>query len=129
MTDSIADMLTRIRNAQAVRKTTVRVPFSTLKLRIAEILVREGYVKSVEKGETDGRQDLLVTLKYVNNKPVIRRVQRVSTPGRRVYTGSKRLPYVSDGLGLAIISTSRGLMTNKQARSQNIGGEILCEIF
>lgn len=129
MTDPIADMLTRIRNAQLVRKTEVSIPYSRMKFRIAEILLAEGYVQSIDEQEETGRKSLVVRLKYVAKQPAIRHLKRVSTPGRRVYVGSKEIPYVFDNLGLAILSTSRGVMTNKQARTQKIGGEVLCEIF
>lgn len=131
MTDTIADMLTRIRNAQAVHKTTVRVPFSTLKQHIVDILVTEGYIASatVELENEGSGSALVLTLKYLNQRPAIRELKRISTPGRRVYAGTKGMPYVYENLGIAIISTSKGVMTNKEARRQRVGGEVLCEIF
>lgn len=130
MTDPIADMLTRIRNSQKVGKPEVFVPYSKLKHQIAEILKKEGFIAGVDKDEAiSARPELKLTLKYAANKPVIRKLKRVSKPGRRVYVGSKNLPYVYDDLGVAIISTSQGLMTNKEARTKKVGGEIICEIF
>ena len=133
MTDPIADMLTRIRNAQAVHKPEVVLPFSRVKNEIAEILKREGYIKSVEKLETyDGRDfpHLQLTLKYLGpREPAITNVKRISTPGRRVYVQKERLPKVLNNLGIAIISTSHGLMTNKQAKKAGLGGEVICEIY
>ncbi|MCW1930386.1 MAG: 30S ribosomal protein S8 [Candidatus Kerfeldbacteria bacterium] len=129
MTDPIADMLTRLRNAQMVRITDIVLPYSTLKHRLAEILAKEGYVTSVSTAETDGKKELKVALKYSAKEPAIHEIRRISKPGRRVYVGAKRLPYVFDGMGIAIISTSKGLMTNKQAREQKLGGEVICEVF
>lgn len=129
MTDTIADMLTRIRNAQAVHKPIVRVPFSTLKQRIVDILVAEGYVAASTMEKDGSRSALVLTLKYLNQRPAIRELKRISTPGRRVYVGTKGMPYVYENLGIAIISTSKGIMTNKEARRQRVGGEVLCEVF
>lgn len=129
MTDPIADMLTRIRNAQAVAKNDIRLPYSKLKHRLAEILQREGYVVSVETVEDQPHKELRIGLKYVDKAPAIQHIRRISKPGRRVYTGKKNLPYVYDGLGIAIISTSQGLMTNREAGKAKVGGEIICEIF
>ncbi len=130
MTDPIADMLARINNAMKAHKTEVSIPFSKLKLRLATIIAEEGYITSVRE-DVDGSKKpvLVVTLKYDGNAPVIRELKRVSTPGRRVYAAADRLPYVYDNLGVAIISTSQGLMTNKKARSQKLGGEVICRIF
>jgi len=129
MIDSIADMLTRIRNSQMVHKPVVMIPHSKVKRSIADILVKEGFVSSVEDVEEKGRKKLKITLKYVENQPVIQELKRISSPGRRIYVGAKRLPHVYDNLGLAIISTSQGLMTNKEARKKKVGGEVICEIF
>lgn len=134
MTDPIGDMFTRLRNAQTVHHAMVVLPYSHLKHRLAEILVREGYLDGVEKvaqseSEKGQRPMLVLRLKYAGNQPIMRMIRRVSTPGRRVYAGAKNLPYVYDDLGVAVISTSQGLMTNKQARSLRIGGEIICEVF
>jgi small subunit ribosomal protein S8 len=126
MTDPIADMLTRIRNAQKARKESVSLPGSTLKLAIAKVLEQEGYVGSVEF-ETDGSKTVItVDLRYHNTRPVIERIERVSRPGLRVYAGAEDLPTVQGGLGVAIISTSGGVMTDRQARAQGRGGEVLC---
>lgn len=134
MTDPIADMLTRIRNALAVRKPEVILPFSKIKLAIAEILEKEGFVKKVEKiggGSKDNKFDQIkIILKYLGPKqPAITSLKRVSKPGRRVYATKDELPIVLNGLGIAIISTSQGLMTNKQAKKAGLGGEVICEIY
>lgn len=129
MMDPISDMLTRIRNAQARRKADVVMPYSKLKNQLAKILVEEGFILSAKEMEEGGHRQLKLELKYVANEPVIRNIRRISKPGRRVYLGSKRLPFVFDDLGIAIVSTSRGLMTNKRARKEKIGGEVICEVF
>ncbi|MFA6028151.1 MAG: 30S ribosomal protein S8 [Patescibacteria group bacterium] len=129
MTDPIADMLTRIRNAQAVAKETVVLPYSKMKNNLANILVRQGYLLQAEKIDNIGKPCLKLKLKYINREPAIRSLQMVSKPGRRVYLKTKALPYVMNNLGMAVISTSKGLMTNKEARKQKIGGEIICEIY
>ncbi|PIW36873.1 MAG: 30S ribosomal protein S8 [Candidatus Kerfeldbacteria bacterium CG15_BIG_FIL_POST_REV_8_21_14_020_45_12] len=131
MTDPIADMLTRIRNAQAAKKPEVLMPYSKLKHTLADILATEGFISSVsvDDGEGSVKKMLTLGLKYSGGKPVIRRIDRISTPGRRVYVGVKKLPYVFDNLGIAIISTSKGLMSNKQARKERMGGEVICEVF
>jgi small subunit ribosomal protein S8 len=127
-TDPISDMLTRIRNAQAVRKSEVFVPHSRLKFAIAKILEREGYVVRVEESEQNGRPALKISLKYQNTRPAIRALRRVSRPGRRLYAKAGELPRVLSDLGLAIVSTPNGLMTNKEARARKLGGEVICEI-
>jgi small subunit ribosomal protein S8 len=133
MTDQIADMLTRIRNAQAVKKAEVVLPFSKFKFSLAELLVKEGWLGAVEKteqGEKRVNDEIKIKLKYnKSGKPVIMSLKRISKPGRRVYADYEHLPYVLNGLGIAVVSTSRGLMTNKEARRAKIGGEILCEIY
>ncbi len=131
MTDPIADMLTRIRNAQAAKKSEVVMPYSKLKHTLADILTGEGFVASVSVDDSEGgvKKSLKIKLKYSAGKPVIHHIKRVSTPGRRVYVGVKKLPYVFDNLGIAIISTSKGLMSNKQARKERMGGEVICEVF
>lgn len=130
MTDPIADMLTRIRNAQAVHKTTVVVPYSKLKNNLAHILQQENYLAGIEKIEVDGKPALELKLRYLpGGQSVIQALNRVSKPGRRVYAQKKLLPYVQNNFGIAIISTSHGLMTNKQARQKNLGGEVICEIY
>ena len=126
MTDPIADMLTRLRNGQKARKVSVTLPASKLKLAIVEVLEREGYVSGV-KTETDGvKQNIVVDLKYHRDEPVIERIERVSRPGLRVYKSASELPQVQGGLGVAIISTSGGVMSDREAREQGRGGEVLC---
>ncbi|MFH0818901.1 MAG: 30S ribosomal protein S8 [Patescibacteria group bacterium] len=129
MTDPIADMLTRIRNAQAVRKESVILPYSKLKYSLANILSKNGYVSGSEKIENGTRPVLKIKLKYINRQPLINSLKRVSKPGRRVYLKKRDLPYVVNNFGMAVISTSHGLMTNKEARQKNLGGEVLCEIY
>jgi small subunit ribosomal protein S8 len=126
MTDPIADMLTRIRNAQKARKQFVSIPASRLKLAIVEVLKQEGYVDSVESAEDGVRRSIKVGLRYHKSEPVIERIERVSRPGLRVYTAASDLPRVQGGLGVAIVSTSGGVMTDRQARAQGRGGEVLC---
>jgi small subunit ribosomal protein S8 len=128
MTDPIADMLTRIRNAQNARKETVSLPASKLKLAVIEVLVGEGYVSSVETSAEGGKGTITVGLKYHNSVPVIERIERVSRPGLRVYKAADDLPKVQGGLGIAIISTSGGVMSDRQARAQGRGGEVLCVV-
>ena len=127
-TDSISDFLTRIRNAQAAGHDTVIVSSSRMKRSLAEILKGEGYVENVREEAEGPRKTLHVTLKYDGKLPGIRSLTRVSKPGRRVYRGSKELPVVLSDQGIAIISTSAGVMTNKEARRRKLGGEVLCEI-
>ena len=127
MTDPIADMLTRIRNALTVRKETVEVPVSNMKKAIAEILVKEGYIKEVSTAENG---NLVLTLKYTEDKQsVIGGLKRVSKPGLRTYSGAQEMPKVLGGFGIAIVSTNKGIMTDKQAKAQNVGGEVLCYIW
>lgn len=130
ITDPIADMLTRIRNANSAKHETVDVPASNMKKAIAEILNDEGYIKSYQIIE-DGKQGVIrIALKYGNNKEkVISGLKRVSKPGLRIYAGAEELPRVLKGLGIAIISTSKGVMTDKEARKQNIGGEVLAFVW
>ncbi len=126
MSDPIADMLTRIRNAQMAEKSTVAMPSSKLKVALAKILQEEGYVDGYKINDEGGKPVLEVGLKYYANRPVIEMMQRVSRPGLRIYKGSKDIPNVMNGLGVAIISTSKGLMTDRKARANGIGGEVLC---
>lgn len=128
MTDPIADMLTRIRNASAVKKQEVIIPFSKIKYEISKILEAENLIEKVEKNEDNSRVFVL-KLKYNNNKSAINSLKRISKPGRRVYVAKDEMPYVLNNLGIAIISTSQGLMTNKQARKKGVGGELICEIY
>ncbi len=129
ITDPIADMLTRIRNANAQRHETVDIPASKLKKSIAEILLEEGYIKGFEEIEDNSQGILRVTLKYVNKQKVISGLKRISKPGLRVYATKDELPKVLGGLGIALISTSKGIMTDKKARQEGIGGEVLAYVW
>ncbi len=128
MSDPIADLLTRIRNAQMVAKTTVSVPSSKVKIAIAQVLQDEGYVDGFKVTEEDGKATLVITLKYYAGRPVIERIERVSRPGLRVYRGSDAIPQVQNGLGVAIVTTPQGVMTDRKARASGIGGEVLCYV-
>lgn len=128
MTDPIADMLTRIRNAQTVGKKTVELPFSKIKFRIAEVLVNEGYLSKAEK--KDGKPAVLVlSLKYENKKSAIQSLKRESKPGHRKYCKAEDMPRILNDYGVAVVSTSQGIMTNKEARKKSIGGEIICSVY
>ena len=130
MTDPIADMLTRIRNALTVKKETVEIPSSIMKKAIADILLAEGYVKDVRFAEDGYNGKLVLTLKYTDkNESVISGLQRVSKPGLRTYSGAGNMPKVLGGFGIAIVSTNKGIMTDKQAKAQNVGGEVLCYVY
>lgn len=129
MTDTIADMLTQIRNAQAVDKETVSIPFSNLKYEIAEILEKGGFVEKVKKRGRKERKKIEITLKYENEIPAISSLKVVSRPGQRIYKRYKEIGRVKRGYGIVIISTSKGLMTDREARKQKIGGEVICEIW
>jgi small subunit ribosomal protein S8 len=126
MSDPIADMLTRIRNAQMAEKVTVAMPSSKLKVALAKVLQDEGYVDGFKVVANNGKPTLEIGLKYYADRPVIEKLQRVSRPGLRVYKGSEDIPQVMNGLGVAIVSTSKGLMTDRKARANGIGGEVLC---
>lgn len=128
MTDPIADMLTRIRNAQMAEKTAVTMPSSKLKVSIAKVLKDEGYIDDFAVRENDGLSQLDIALKYYAGRPVIERIERVSKPGLRVYKGANDLPRVMNGLGIAIVSTPQGVMTDRKARAGNVGGEVLCVV-
>lgn len=128
MTDPIADMLTRIRNGQKARKRVVAMPSSTAKVAVAKVLKDEGYITDYKTDADDAKAELTVELKYFEGRPVIERVQRVSKPGLRVYRRKDDLPRVLGGLGVAIVSTSAGVMSDRQAREQGIGGEVLCVV-
>ena len=128
MSDPIADMLTRIRNAQAADKVSVSMPSSKLKVSIAKVLKDEGYIDDFAVRENDGKPQLDVSLKYYAGRPVIERIERVSRPGLRIYKGSKEIPKVLNGLGITIISTSKGVMTDRSARAAGVGGEVLCVV-
>jgi small subunit ribosomal protein S8 len=131
VTDTISDMLTRIRNAHMVKHQIVQIPSTKMSLAIAEILKAEGYIEDFEKYEENERKYLLISLKYIgqSRKPVISKIERVSKPGLRVYSNAKKLPKVLDNLGIAIISTSKGVMTNLKAKELGVGGEVLCYIW
>lgn len=130
MTDPIADMLTRIRNALTVHKETVEVPSSKMKAAIAQIMLEEGYLKDVKLVEDGYNGKLVLTLKYTeDNRSVISELKRVSKPGLRTYSGAEKLPKVLGGYGIAIVSTNQGIMTDKNARLKNVGGEVLCTIY
>jgi len=130
MTDPIADMLTRIRNAQAVKRSEVLIPYSKVKFALGEILKREGYVTQVSKLAEGPQKTLKIVLKYNEaNEPVAKSLKRISKPGRRVYQKKENLQWVLQGMGIAVVSTSKGLMTAKEARRANLGGEVLCEIW
>lgn len=128
MSDPIADMLTRIRNAQQVEKVSVSMPSSKLKVAIAAVLKDEGYIENFQVKGDKVKPELEIELKYYNNQPVIERIERVSRPGLRIYKGSANIPQVMNGLGVAIVSTSRGVMTDRKARSVGVGGEVLCYV-
>jgi small subunit ribosomal protein S8 len=126
--DPIADLLTRIRNAQMVAKTVVMVPSSKVKVAITQVLQEEGYIDSYKVSTEGGKSELQITLKYYAGRPVIERIERVSRPGLRVYRGSEAIPQVQNGLGVAIITTPRGVMTDRKARAAGVGGEVLCYV-
>ena len=126
MTDPIADFLTRIRNGQTSGKPEVYVPASKVKMAIAQVLKEEGYIEDFSATERDGKPTLAVQLKYYQGRPVIDRLERVSRPGLRVYKGKDELPSILGGLGVAIVSTSQGVMTDRQARASGHGGEVIC---
>ena len=129
MTDPISDMLTRIRNAQTARKPSVTLPSSKQKVAVAKVLQQEGYLSSVETENVEGKETLTLGLKYYQDQPVIERIQRVSRPGLRIFRRVDELPVVQGGLGVAIVSTSQGVMTNAQAKAQGHGGEVLCIVL
>lgn len=130
MTDPLGDMLTRIRNGQQARKSVVSAPASKLRANVLEVLKREGYIRGYSRSEIrTGIAELQIELKYHEGQPVIREISRVSKPGRRVYSKIKDLPKVSNGLGISILSTPRGVMSDAEARAANVGGEVLCQVF
>lgn len=128
MSDPIADMLTRIRNAQMAKKISVSVPYSKIKSAIAEVLKDEGYIVDWKKKGSENQNIIEMTLKYYANFPVIEKIKRISKPGLRIYKPAAEIPEVMNGLGIAIVSTSKGVMTGKKAREVGVGGEILCEV-
>jgi small subunit ribosomal protein S8 len=128
MSDPIADMLTRIRNAQSVAKAAVTMPSSKLKVAIAQVLKDEGYIDGFAIRSNDGKAQLEVALKYYAGRPVIERIERVSRPGLRIYKGRDAIPQVMNGLGVAIVTTPKGVMTDRKARQTGVGGEVLCYV-
>ena len=128
MSDPIADMLTRIRNAQVVQKVAVSMPSSKVKVAIAEVLKDEGYIEDFAVLQASGKAELKIGLKYYAGRPVIERLERVSRPGLRVYRGKADIPTVMNGLGVAIVSTPRGVMTDRKARATGVGGEVICYV-
>ena len=130
MTDPLGDMLTRIRNAVGRRKSTVTTPASKLRARVLDVLQSEGYIRGYSEVSYDnGKPEINIELKYYEGAPVIREIARVSKPGRRVYVSVKSIPQVANGLGISILSTPKGVMADHEAREQNVGGEVLCQIF
>ncbi|GGI19516.1 MAG: 30S ribosomal protein S8 [Oxalicibacterium faecigallinarum] len=128
MSDPIADMLTRIRNAQVVQKTSVAMPSSKVKVAIANVLRDEGYIEDFAVTEDAGKAELKIGLKYYAGRPVIERLERVSRPGLRIYKGKDEIPNVMNGLGVAIVSTPKGVMTDRKARATGVGGEVICYV-
>ena len=128
MSDPIADLLTRIRNAQMVSKAVVSVPSSKVKVAIAQVLKDEGYIDGFQIKSADGKSELEISLKYYAGRPVIERIERVSRPGLRVYKGRDAIPQVQTGLGVAIVTTPQGVMTDRKARATGVGGEVLCYV-
>ncbi len=130
MNDPLGDMLTRIRNAQMRGKSTVSTPASKLRAWVLDVLAQEGYIRGYDRVATDnGQGEIVISLKYFEGTPVIREVKRVSKPGRRVYMSVKEIPVVRNGLGISIVSTPKGVMTDANARAANVGGEVLCTVF
>jgi small subunit ribosomal protein S8 len=130
MSDPLGDMLTRIRNAQSRKKSTVRVPASKMHGRVLEVLKNEGYIRAYSREDTKKNQaDFVIELKYAEGEPAIQRVARVSKPGRRVYSSVSELPRVANGLGILVVSTPKGVMSDADAREANVGGEVLCTVF
>jgi small subunit ribosomal protein S8 len=128
MSDPISDLLTRIRNAQMVSKATVSVPSSKVKVAIAQVLQDEGYIDGFQVKSENGKAELQITLKYYAGRPVIERIERVSRPGLRVYKGRHAIPQVMNGMGVAIVTTPQGVMTDRKARATGVGGEVLCYV-
>ena len=129
MNDPLGDMLTRIRNAQMRGMSTVVTPASKLRGRVLEVLLSEGYIRGYTEIEKDGHKNLEIELKYYEGQPVISEIKRVSKPGRRVYSSVSDIPLVRNGLGISILSTSKGVMSDNVARTENVGGEVLCRVF
>ena len=129
MTDPLGDMLTRIRNGQRAKKDSVVSPASGLRTRVLDVLQREGYIRGYSEEALGAHKGIRIELKYFEGAPAIQHVARVSTPGRRVYSGSQELPVIRNGLGITIVSTPKGVLSDAEARAQNVGGEILAEVF
>jgi small subunit ribosomal protein S8 len=130
MSDPVGDLLTRIRNGQRAHKNTVQSPASNLRANVLEVLKREGYIRGFKRAQVrPGVDELMIELKYLDGEPVIREIARVSKPGRRVYSKIKDLPRQYGGLGISILSTPRGVLSDAEARAQNVGGEVLCRVF
>ena len=129
LTDPIADMLTRIRNANLAKHNTVKIPFSKIKESLANILKSEGYINNFEVKEEGTKKDIIVSLKFMDGEAVIKGLRRISKPGRRVYTSVESLPKVLGGLGIAIVSTPKGVITDKECRKHSVGGEVLCYVW
>ena len=128
MSDPISDLLTRIRNAQMVSKASVSIPSSKVKVAIAQVLKDEGYIDGFQVNSENGKTELVISLKYYAGRPVIERIERVSRPGLRVYKGAGAIPQVQNGLGVAIVTTPKGVMTDRKARATGVGGEVLCYV-
>ena len=128
MTDPVGDLLTRIRNGQRANKATITTPASKLRENVLTVLEREGYIRGFTEVEKDGRKELDIELKYYDGAPVISEIRRISKPGRRVYSAVRDLPLVRNGLGISVLSTPKGVMSDAEARTQNVGGEILCRV-
>ena len=129
MNDPLGDMLTRIRNAQMRKRGSVTTPASSLRARVLDVLQTEGYIRGYSEIELNGKAEFSIELKYFDGEPVIREIHRISKPGRRVYSSAKSIPRVADGLGVSILSTPKGVMSDHEARNQNVGGEVLCRVF
>ncbi|WP_374386580.1 30S ribosomal protein S8 [Sandaracinobacter sp.] len=130
MTDPLGDMLTRIRNGQSAKKDSVLTPASRLRASVLDVLQREGYIRGYSKEDTAGPQaNIRIELKYFEGQPAIQHLARVSKPGRRVYAGAQELPRVKNGLGITIVSTPKGVLSDAEARAENVGGEVLCQVF
>jgi small subunit ribosomal protein S8 len=129
MTDPLGDMLTRIRNGQQARKDSILTPASKLRTRVLDVLQREGYIRGYSEEELAGQKGIRIELKYFEGQPAIQHLARVSKPGRRVYSGAQELPHIRNGLGTIIVSTPRGVLSDAEARAQNVGGEVLAEVF
>ncbi|MET0181509.1 MAG: 30S ribosomal protein S8 [Caulobacterales bacterium] len=129
LNDPLGDMLTRIRNAQLRGRSTVLTPASKLRAHVLDVLIEEGYIRAYAEVENNGKKELEIQLKYAEGTPVISKIQRVSKPGRRVYSSIKDLGLVRNGLGISILSTPKGVMSDAAARTQNVGGEVLCEVY